>query len=180
MEHALRSKYVLGTIFPEDPGGKIRTWNWKLAGQAASNSKYDFFNTCLPPQDTRTWTRELVFGAPRCSLSVLLGATTSRTWACDGAGGSEKKKNVLMRRRRLLCLLTTYSYGLTVYLILEPITFAIFQLGHPFEEFSIASPRIPSDPVNKTRQTHARNTIPRTAQCGSRRFPLGSRQDPVA
>ena len=28
--------------------------------------------------------------------------------------GEREKKNVLMRRRRLLCLLTTYSYGLTV------------------------------------------------------------------
>ena len=44
--HAL--KIVLGTIFLEDPGSKNRTWNWKLAGQAVSNCKYDFFNACLP------------------------------------------------------------------------------------------------------------------------------------
>ena len=46
--HAL--KVVLGTLFLEDPGSKNRTWNWKLAGQAVSNCKYDFFNACLPPK----------------------------------------------------------------------------------------------------------------------------------
>ena len=99
-----------------------------------------------------------------------------------GAGGSEKKKRTDETTATFVLiddLFLRFNRRRT-YLILEPITFAIFQLGHPFEEFSIASPRIPSDPVNKTRHTHARNTIPRTAQCGSRRFPLGSRQDPVA
>ena len=46
--HAL--KVVLGMLFLEDPGSKNRTWNWKLAGQAVSNCKYDFFNTRSPPK----------------------------------------------------------------------------------------------------------------------------------
>ena len=35
---------------PLDPGGKIRTCNCKLVGQAVSNCKYEFSNTCLPPK----------------------------------------------------------------------------------------------------------------------------------
>ena len=74
------STIVFWGHFPSGSWDKIRTWNWKLAGQAVSNCKYEFSNTCLPrlpPQDTRTCPRELVFKSPRCSLGVLLGATTT-------------------------------------------------------------------------------------------------------
>ena len=48
--HAL--KVVLGMLFLEDPGSKNRTWNWKLAGQAVSDCKYEFSHTCLPLMKT--------------------------------------------------------------------------------------------------------------------------------
>ena len=47
--HAL--KVVLGMLFLEDPGSKNRTWNWKLAGQAASNCKYDFLRRVYLPRN---------------------------------------------------------------------------------------------------------------------------------
>jgi len=49
---------------PLDPGGKIRACNWKLAGQAVSNCKYEFSNTCLSPRPDALWASSWVLKRP--------------------------------------------------------------------------------------------------------------------
>ena len=48
------STIVFWGHFPSGSWDKIRTWNWKLAGQAVSNCKYEFSNTCLPRLPPKT------------------------------------------------------------------------------------------------------------------------------
>ena len=68
---------IFGAIFLQDPGIKfvpgIGNWLARRFLIASTN----FQTRAYPPQDTRTCPRELVFKSPRCSLGVLLGATTT-------------------------------------------------------------------------------------------------------